>query len=350
MPAGPSEQPTVDVHAHFVDPTSLAAMHTAAPDHAPRLRQTDEGEWVMDLAPGSLRTHPDGVTRPIPTGLVDVERRLKDMDDQGVDVHALSGYTWLNFYALPGDVAAEMHRIHNDGMVRVARENPTRFLAMPTLPMQSPRHAVEEIERLAAHPEVCGVGVGTNVDGMNLDDPSFEPVWEALDAHDLPVLVHPPGLIAGSDRMRRYHLVNLIGNPVDTSIAAASILFSGVLDRYPRLRFCFVHGGGFLPYQAGRWDHGWSVREETKVAIQQPPTTNIAGRCFFDTLTHDPTALRFLGERFGWQQVLMGTDYPWDMSTTTPLQDIKESAMDDAVVHEIAVDNARAFLRWPTTH
>ena len=336
---------SIDIHAHFIDRDAIASMSAIAPDVAPSVHQRDDA-WFMDLPAGVIRSHPNGVTRALPDGLVDVQRRLADMDGQGVDIQAISGYTWTNFYALPGDVAAELHRVHNEGMLRTVHEHPDRFLAIPGLPMQDPARSVAEIERLAPDPSVVGVGIGTNIDGVDLDDPRFEPVWEALDHHDLGVLVHPPGLIAGADRMRRYHLINLIGNPVDSTIAIASVVFSGLLDRYRNLRFCFVHGGGFAPYQVGRWDHGWKVRPEAQEHISSHPAGYLR-RCFFDSLTHDPVALGFLGQQVGWDQVMLGTDYPWDMSTTTPLDDLDSSGADQQQQHLVTSANAARFLRMP---
>jgi aminocarboxymuconate-semialdehyde decarboxylase len=344
LPLAPSDR-SIDIHAHFVDPDAINAMDTLASKGAPSLHRRD-GAWFIDLPAGVVRSHPNGVTRALPTGLVDMERRLDDMDAQGIDVQAISGYTWLNFYALPGNIAAELHRVHNDGMLRTVHEHSDHLLAIPGLPMQDPARSVAEVERLASDQSVVGVGIGTNIDGVDLDDPRFEPVWDALDHHNLPVLVHPPGLIAGADRMRRYHLINLIGNPVDSTIAIASVVFSGLLDRYPNLRFCFVHGGGFAPYQAGRWDHGWEVRAEAREHIASHPTGYLR-RCFFDSLTHSPTALGFLGEQVGWDQVMLGTDYPWDMSTTTPLDDLDSAGADPQQRHLVTAANAARFLRMP---
>ena len=334
----------IDVHAHVVDPESLRGMVSVASEYAPRLVSSD-GAWGIELPPGLSRRHAQGVVRPVVEGLIDPEVRLRDMQDQQVTAQALSGYTSLNFYSLPAQVAAEFHAIQNDAMVRMAASHPGRFLALPGLPMQDTERAVAEVKRLASFPEVVGVGIGSNIDGKNLDDPAFEGIWEALDAHDLPVLVHPPGLVAGEERMGKYHLVNLVGNPLDTTLAVASIIYSGVLDRYSRLRFCFVHGGGFVPYQIGRWDHGWRVRGEAREFIDRRPSEYLAS-CYFDSLTHSPGSLEFLATCVGWDQVLLGTDYPWDMSTTTPIEDLERLDISDEVRDRIGDANVRQFLRF----
>jgi aminocarboxymuconate-semialdehyde decarboxylase len=337
---------TLDIHAHHVDADALARMAALDPAHAPTLRSQD-GAWFMDLPPGFFRTFPQGTTRSIPAGLIDPAVRLADMDRQGVRYHALSGYTYTNFYNLPGTLAAEFHAIHNDALVAACRAQPDRFVGVPSLPLQAPELAAAEVRRVAAFPETVGIGMGTNVGGMDLDDERLAPVWEAVNETGLPVLTHPPGIIAGSDRMRDYHIVNIVGNPVDTTVAMARIICSGMLDRYPNLRISFVHGGGFGPYQIGRWDHAWHARDDTSARTDRPPSAYVPGRIFVDSLTHHPRSLAFLGDQVGWDQVMMGTDYPWDMATTTPLEDLLEAALEGDRLRAVATDNARAFLRWP---
>jgi aminocarboxymuconate-semialdehyde decarboxylase len=335
----------IDIHAHHVDPDAVAEMGRLAPGRAPRLRLLGEGRWTMDLPPGFFRAFPDGTSRAIPAGLIDLETRLADMDRQGLRTHVLEGYTYLNFYHLPGELAAAFYEIHNNAVVAAARSAPDRLVALPGLPLQDPERATAEVARLSGVAEVAGLGIGSNAVGIDLDDERYEPMWAAIDAAGLPVLIHPPGTVAGSDRMSGYHLVNLIGNPVDSTVAAGRIILSGLLDRYPNLRFCFVHGGGFVPYQLGRWDHGWRVRDDVRARTSRPPSAYLAGRIFFDSLTHDPQALAFLGERVGWNHVLLGTDYPWDMSNERPLESLVEAGLDRERIRLVAAANVRAWLR-----
>ena len=347
VPVDRSTAPTdaIDIHAHHVDPDAVAEMGRLAPGRAPRLRSLGQGRWTMDLPPGFFRAFPDGTSRAIPAGLIDLDTRLADMDRQGLRTHVLEGYTYLNFYHLPGELAAAFYEIHNDAVVATARSAPDRLVAMPGLPLQDPERAAAEVARLAGIPEVAGLGIGSNAGGIDLDDERYEPMWAAIDAARLPVLIHPPGTVAGSERMGAYHLVNLIGNPVDSTFAAGRIILSGLLDRYPNLRCCFVHGGGFVPYQLGRWDHGWRVREDVRARTPRPPSAYLAGRIFFDSLTHDPQALAFLGQRVGWDHVLLGTDYPWDMSNERPLESLVEAGLDRERLRLVAAANVRAWLR-----
>jgi aminocarboxymuconate-semialdehyde decarboxylase len=336
----------IDIHAHHVDPDAVAAMARLAPAHSPTIRRED-GRWWMDLPPGFFKDFPSGTARPLRAGLIDLDVRLADMDRQGIRTHVLSGYTYLNFYNLAGELAAEFHAIHNDAVIATARARPDRFIAFPGLPIQAPELAAAEVRRLAAIPEVAGLGIGSNAAGANLDDEGMEPLWAAIHEAGLPVLIHPPGSVAGAERMQGYHLFNLIGNPVDSTVAAGRIIFSGILDRYPSLRLCFVHGGGFVPYQLGRWDHGWRVREDTKVRISRLPSEYLAEHFYFDSLTHDRQALNFLGERVGWDRVMLGTDYPWDMATERPLEELDEAGLAGERLEGVSRRNALGFIRRP---
>lgn len=329
----------VDVHAHVSDPEALADMARLGPEYVPQVRETDAGWDVV---------HGGGRTETVDRGLLNTEARLASMDAQGIRYQALAAWTSLYLYGAPAALAAEMLSIHNDAICRLATANPERFVAMAGLPMQDPELAAREVERLAPRTELAGVQISTNVNGANLDDPALEPVWDALEMHDLPVLVHPYGKgPAGKERLSSYHLVNLIGNPLESAIAIASVTFGGVLERHPRLRWCFVHGGGSMPYQLGRWDHGWDVRREVHGAIERPPSAYLA-RCWFDSLTHDAESVRFLAARFGWSNIVIGTDYPWDMGSRTPMADLEAACLDDDVVDGIARRNPLAFLRWPS--
>jgi len=275
--------------------------------------------------------------------------RLRDMDQRGIQYQAIASFSNLYLYDAPGEIGAELLAIQNDSIVAAARANPDRFVAMAGLPLQDVERALAEIERIAAIPEVAGIQICTNITGRNLDEEEFEPVWQALEASDLAVLVHPygPGPV-GKERMSRYHLVNLVGNPLETALAIGSVVLSGIGERYPRLRFCFVHGGGFMPYQLGRWDHAWRLRDDTRARIDRAPS-EYAARYFYDSITHDPRSLRFLAERFGWSQVVIGTDYPGDMSVTWPLDALAAAGLDGGDLDAVRHDNARRFLRWPAS-
>ena len=169
--------------------------------------------------------------------------------------------------------------------------------------------------------------IGSNVQGKNLDDPALEPLWATAAELDALILIHPYN-VAGADRLRSYYLNNLIGNPLDTTIAAACLVFGGVLERHPKLKVLLVHGGGFVPYQAGRWVHGWKVRPEPQVHLKQSPEPWI-DRFYYDTILHAKPQLEFLVESVGASRVLLGSDYPYDMGTGECVRQVRALSIPD---------------------
>ena len=329
--------PVTDIHAHIVPAGLPERLQSLKMANSFVLTPVDDGMLMFEYANGKRHG-------PIPMGLVDVNQRLRDMDAQGVDVQMLACAPMLFAYEEPADIGAEVCRLTNDAMLAVAEEHPDRFGVLASLPMQDPTAAVSEIKRCASEDAVRGVQLGTNVAGQNYDEPSFDPVWAALEDNDLPALLHPWAPLAGANRLGRYHLSNLIGNPLDTTVAIASLTFGGVLQRHPRLRIGTVHGGGYWPYQTGRWDHGFECRPEAKVNISVPPSA-FYSQIYCDSLTHDRTSLRLLGERVGWDHVMVGTDYPFDMAETDPVGELR--ALNLEAPHEQAVleCNVDGFLR-----
>jgi aminocarboxymuconate-semialdehyde decarboxylase len=251
--------------------------------------------------------------RPFPRGGHDIERRFKDMDAAEVDVHLLSvaPQTWL--YGQEAAVGIAGATIQNDEIARLVKEHPERFSGIATLPMQAPDKAADELRRAMRKLGLHGAMIGSNIGGKNLDDPSFEPLWAAAEELDAFMMIHP-GNVAGADRLRSYYLGNLIGNPLDTTIAGACLIFGGVLERHPKLNFIMSHGGGFIPYQGGRWVHGWEVRPEPKVHVKHSPAPYL-DRFLYDTILHAQAPLEFLISSVGANRVFLGSDYPYDMGT-----------------------------------
>jgi len=233
------------------------------------------------------------------------------MDAAEVDMHVLSAspQTWL--YGQEASIGTAAAAIQNEGIARLVKQQPDRFCGIATLPIQSPERAAEELRRAMTRLGLRGAMIGSNVGGKNLDDPSFEPLWAAAAELDAFFMIHP-GNVAGADRLRSYYLNNLIGNPLDTTIAAACLIFGGVLERYPNFKPVMVHGGGFTPYQGGRWVHGWHVRPEPKVHLKHSPEKYLQ-RFRYDTICHSKVSLEFLISSSGADRVFLGSDYPYDM-------------------------------------
>lgn len=330
---------TTDLHAHLMVREAIDELRGSYPELAPAVEEADGGFL--------LRYPGRPAMGPVPAAMFDPGLRLADMDRMRVDRQVVAVPPPQFSYHLPAGPAAAFARVQNDAALWVSDAHPERIHVFITLPLQDPAAAVREIERLAGQPRVRGTQVGTNVDGRDLDAPELEPVWAALAALDLPVWVHPDQRsIAGAQRLAPYYLVNLIGNPLETTIAVAKLIFGGVLDRHPDLRVGLVHGGGFAPYQSGRWDHGWSCRSEPRAHIEAAPSSYLR-RMWFDSLTHDGPALALLGERVGWGQVVVGSDYPFDMGSARPVDAVEELGLPDGVRAGVLAGNGEAFLRAP---
>ncbi len=311
---------TVDIHAHVLTERAAARMQRVSPEHAPRILSSGAAWSVLEM--GDFRY------QPFPRGGWDVERRLADMDAAGIDVQALSVVPFTFGYHLEPGVGAAFAQIQNEEIAGLARERPDRFVGLATLPLQTPQAAADELRRGMGELGLRGASIGTHVAGRNLDWPELEPLWSAAQELGAFLFLHPER-VAAAERLADYYLVNLLGNPIDTSIAIASLVFGGVLERFPGLTLCFAHGGGFIPYQRGRLEHGWQVRAEPKRVIRESPEASIR-RLYFDTILHSTPALEYLVATVGPGQVLLGSDYPFDMGPADPVGAVAALATLDA--------------------
>jgi aminocarboxymuconate-semialdehyde decarboxylase len=296
---------TIDVHAHILTEDTIRLLQRESPKVAPKLSDIDEQFGTLDVAGNAYRHFPRGGW--------DLDRRFRDMSAAKVDVQVLSVCPQTFLYGQPPALATAFARIQNEQLAKLVKAHPGRFQAIATIPMQAPQQAADELRHAMTALGLRGVQIGSNIAGKNLDDPELEPVWATAAELGAFMLIHPIN-VAGMDRLGSYYLNNLIGNPLDTTIAAACLVFSGVLERHPSLKICLAHGGGFVPYQAGRFLHGWHVRKEPKVKLPKPPTDSLE-RFYFDTIVHSKDVLEFLVGNAGAGRVLLGSDYPFDMGT-----------------------------------
>jgi aminocarboxymuconate-semialdehyde decarboxylase len=210
------------------------------------------------------------------------------------------------------------------------------------VPLQSPDAAVVELRRCMKELDLRGMMIGSNVRGRNFDDPALEPVWAAAAELGAFIFIHPT-TTAAADRLKDYYLRNFIGNPLDTTIAAASLVFAGVLERHPSIKIFLSHGGGFLPYQAERFVHGWGEREEAKKSLKVSPAASL-GRFLYDTILHGRRPLEFLIGWAGADKVLLGSDYPYDMGQYDGVDLVSSLPIGEAEKAKILGGNARRLL------
>ena len=282
-----------------------------------------------------------GATGPITAHYHDLDLRLRAMDAQGVAVHALSLMPPMVYWA-DGTLGLRLARIVNDAMAEASRSHPDRFVVLATLPMQDPEAAVSEVDRAVTQLGCRGIYLGTNIRGKELTDPSFLPVFERIHALGAPIFLHPLNVI-GSQRLTNYYLQNLLGNPFDTAVAAANLIFSGLLDRFPKLNICLPHAGGAFPYLIGRLDRGWKVRQECK-ALKKPPS-NYLRRFTYDTISHAPASLDYLINLVGVDRVMMGSDFCFDMGYERPVKAVSALKLSRTDQEKILGSNAARLLR-----
>jgi aminocarboxymuconate-semialdehyde decarboxylase len=326
--------PAVDVHAHFFPERFLALIGEAGAPSGGRVDRSDPRGPILD-APGMR-------TPPLEARYYDLPKRVRSMDRQGVAVQALSLTAPMVYWA-KGEFAASLARAFNDACAEAHTAYPDRFVGCATLPMQDPERALPELERAARLPGIRGVYMGTNVAGRDLSEPAFFPIFERCQELGLPVLLHPLTVV-GHDRLRPFYLNNLLGNPYDTGIAAAHLVFGGVLDRLPRLQVCLPHAGGALPYLWGRLARGQKVRPEAQQAAKKPVRAYLR-RFTYDTITHDPGALRYLIATVGADRVMLGSDFCFDMGYERPRDIVGRVGLASGDVRKVLGATAARLLR-----
>lgn len=324
--------PSVDIHAHYFPQTYLDLIASEGKRFGASYEMTPKG-WL-------IRT-PAANNGPLSTKFIDLKQRLADMDAQGVTVQALSLTSPMLYWA-DEELSHKLAVAWNDAASAAHQAYPSRFVALLTLPMHFPERALDELNRASKLPGMRGVYMGTNVNHRDLDDPVFEPIFARIEALDLPIFLHPIEGVGGQ-RMKPFFLFNLLGNPFDTTIAAAHLIFGGVLDRHPKLTFGLSHAGGALPLLIGRLDQGWRVRSEVPHLPQAPSA--YLNRFVYDTIVHSKSAMEFVINQVGVERVMIGSDYCFNMGYARPLQFVQELDLTSAQRRMIRGGNAARLLR-----
>lgn len=242
--------------------------------------------------------------------LTSADCRLADMERLGIDLQVLSPSPTQYYYWAQQDLAERLVRLQNESIAAMCARYPNRFVGLGGVALQHPDLAVAQLCYAVQELGLKGVEIGATVNGLEIADPRLLPFWRAAEELGAVVFLHPLGTSLGA-RVRRYYLSNLIGIPLETTIALSHLIFGGVLDLFPKLRICAAHGGGFMASYVGRFDHGWEVRPECKGAAERP--SDYLRRVFHDTVLFRAEDLRHLIATVGVQQVVLGTDYPFDM-------------------------------------
>jgi aminocarboxymuconate-semialdehyde decarboxylase len=286
----------IDVHAHVISPrlVELTADHQGPPNPHNEL-----------LGSTTYRA-----------ALESVDARLETMARQGIDMQVISHQPNFGYWAERA-VAEQIVDAANTHIAELCRARPDKFVGLCLVALQLPELAARQLEQAMTSMGMRGVEIGTRLEDSELDNERLEPFWSAAEQLGALIFIHPAGSTLGR-RLAKYYLSNIVGNPLDTTIALSHLVFGGVLERHPNLKICAAHGGGYLPSYIPRSDHGFQVRPEAQT-IPHPPSHYLR-RVFVDALVFEPENVAHVIRRLGASQVVLGTDYPFDMGEAHPIE------------------------------
>lgn len=329
-------QSAIDIHAHYYPEAFLDLIAAeGGPFDASCDRRDPKG---VRLRVGKVQMP------PLEANFVDLDKRIQDMDERGIDVHALSLTVPMVYWA-GRELGQKLCWAFNDAIVEGHEAHPKRLIGFAVLPMHEPDLAVEEVERIAKLAGIRGVYAATHILDRELSDEAFFPVYERLEDLGLPLFLHPVRVI-GAERLSRWHFVNSLGNPFDNAVAAAYLIFDGILDRFPKLEICLPHAGGALISIIGRMTHAWNIMPHLREKIPDRSPSDYLKRFYYDTITHDGPLLAYLIEQVGADRVMLGSDFCFGMGYDHPIEVVTEHpAIDEAAQAQILGGNARRLLR-----
>ena len=323
----------IDMHNHLVAPEVTAFLAREGKHFATRIIERDGKRFFLIQ---------ESATRPIDGPISDLGARLADMDRESIAMQAVSCVPFLMYPEVAADKALTIAQVNNDALAAVGEKNRDRFCPLASVPLQEPSMAVKELER-AARLGLRGVEIPPKIGERQLDESDFEVFWAAAETLQMAVCMHPFEA-APTGAMARYFLGNLAGNLYDTGLAAALLIYGGVLERHPNLRIVLYHAGGTLPAILGRLDMGYRIVPENRKAIPRPPSSYV-GQFHFDIIAHSRPMLSHLVRTFGADRFVIGTDYPLAAGIAHPIEEVKALGLEANDEQKILSGNARRLLR-----
>lgn len=297
----------VDIHCHLSVPEADQMVRDALPD-APQ---------VFGFSSAASNAVNAKLFAAIAKKLSGVDQRIEDMDALGIDVQAISPSPGQYYYFTPPELGRDVARKINEGIASAVEKHPKRLVGMGTVPLQNVEMAIAEMRRCVKNLNLRGIEISSNVNGRELAEPELRPFWAAAEELGVLIFMHPLGFTHG-ERLSEHYLNNIIGNPIESTIALSHLIFGGVLKDYPGLKLCVAHGGGYLPGYWGRMDHAYRAREDCRACIDHEPSHYLR-QVWLDTLVFDRDELNALVASHGADKLCLGSDYPFDMSEPDPV-------------------------------
>lgn len=321
----------VDIHSHLNIPAADNIVQEKYPGPPPGIHEFSS-EKTNEVNKAQFCT--------IGATLNNIDLRIADMDKLGIDVQVISPNPGQYFYYTDAETGLKASQAINDGIAAAVASNPERFVGMGTLPMQDIPLAIIEMKRCAQELDLRGIEISTNINGRDLHSEELSPFFSVAEELGILLFIHPLGFTHAT-RMKEYYFNNLIGNPLESTLALGHLIFGGVLDRYPDLKICVAHGGGYIPGYWGRMDHGWKARADCSEHCKHLPSSYLK-KMWLDTLVFDKDQLNSLVKTQGADRLCLGTDYPFDMAEPDPLGFHKQ--LDDKDKAKILGMNAADLL------
>ncbi|MAF48841.1 MAG: amidohydrolase family protein [Rhodospirillales bacterium] len=276
-----------------------------------------------------------------------LDERLADMDRMGVDIQAISVSPYQFYYWAEPEPGRAAARLINDSIAGAVAAHPDRFVGLGSVPLQNTEMAVAELQRCVKDLGLRGVEIHSRVGDEELSSPRLEPFFAKAEELDILIFIHTAGY-SHTDRLTEHYFLNIIGHPIEATMAISHLIFDGVMDRHPGLKVCVAHGGGYLPAYAGRMDHAYHARPDVRDGLPLPPGEYLK-RFYFDSMVFEPDQLQFLIDKYDAEHVLLGTDYPYDMGEDDPLGLIgRVPGLDQASLTAIRGGNAAGLLKLNT--
>lgn len=299
----PGQPPVIDIHGHI---------------NIRKARDILSAKQPSKPRPGGNNGLTDKLRGKI---LTDVDARLADMDGMGVDMMLLTPSPPNGFYRASEDVAGEVARITNDEVAKIARDHADRFLACGNVALQHVEQSCDELGRGMQELGLKGMRISTNIARAELGDRRFDPFWARAEKEGALIMLHPQGFTE-PERLEPYFMTNSVGQPLETTLALAQMIFGGVFERFPQLKLCAAHGGGYFPFYLGRFEQSYRERRECRQHISKSPAEFLR-HIWFDTVVFRPDAIAYLAGVVGADRIMLGTDSPYDMGEKDPVGLVK---------------------------